>query len=96
MVMAAAILLMVLTMKMDEDDDDNDDVEHDVKDDLIVDSHRRLEPAQHHEQYHRCHSKKQDKQQHIRTSRTADAGRTTIVDAVVDMSCGGEDQNKCS
>ena len=27
----------------DEDDDDNDDVEHDVKDDPIVDSRRRLE-----------------------------------------------------
>ena len=30
------------------------------------------------------------------TSRTADAGRTTIVDAIVDMNGGGEDQNKCS
>ena len=27
----------------DEDDDDTDDVEHDVKDDPIVDSRRRLE-----------------------------------------------------
>ena len=27
----------------DEDDDDNNDVEHDVKDDLIVDPRRRLE-----------------------------------------------------
>ena len=27
----------------DEDDDDNDDVEHDVTDDPIVDSRRRLE-----------------------------------------------------
>ena len=45
----------------DEDDDDNDDVEHDVKDDPIVDSRRRLE---HHniQQYHRCHSKKEEKE----------------------------------
>ena len=27
----------------DDEDDDDDDVEHDVKDDLIVDSHRRVE-----------------------------------------------------
>ena len=42
MVMVAASLLMVLAMR-DAGDDDNDDVEHDVKDDLIVDSRRRLE-----------------------------------------------------
>ena len=41
MVMVAASLLMVLAMR-DAGDDDNDDVEHDVKDDLIVDSRRRL------------------------------------------------------
>ena len=40
----------------DEDGDGNDDVEHDAKDDLIVDSRRR------HEQYPRCHSKKEDKE----------------------------------
>ena len=37
MVMVAAIL------SDDQDDDDSDDVEHDVKDDLIFDSCRRLE-----------------------------------------------------
>ena len=39
MVMVAAIPLMVAG---DEDGDENDDVEHDVKDDLIVNSRRRL------------------------------------------------------
>ena len=32
----------------------------------------------------------------MRTSRTADAGRTIIATAIVDMNVGGEDQNKCS
>ena len=73
MVMVAAILLMVLLMTTG-----NDDVEHDIKDDLIVDSHRRLEQHNIMRQYHRCHSKEEDKEQHIRTSRTADAGRKTI------------------
>ena len=46
----------------DEDDDDSDDVEHDVKDDLIVDSRGRLEQ-------HNIMSG-------TISSRTADAGRT--------------------
>ena len=43
MVMVAAILLILFDGTADEDDEDNDDVEPDVKDDLIVDSLRRLE-----------------------------------------------------
>ena len=39
--------------------------------------------------------KKEDKEQHIRTSRTADAGSTNIADAIIDMN-GSDDQNKCS
>ena len=42
MVMVAALLFDGTD---DEDDDDNDDVEHDVKNDLIVDQCRR--PEQH-------------------------------------------------
>ena len=36
-------MAMVFDGTDDEDDDDNDDVQHDVKDDPIVDSHRRLD-----------------------------------------------------
>ena len=42
----------------DEDDDDNDDVEHDVKDDPIVD----WRPAQHHERCHRCRIRREPPQ----------------------------------
>ena len=53
MVMVAAIFIDGAD---DEDDDDNDEVEHDVKDDPIVDSRSRLE--QHNiksSNNHRCH-----------------------------------------
>ena len=78
MVMVAAIFIDGAD---DEDDDDNDDVEHDVKADPIVDSRSRLEQ----------HNIKSSNYV-LLTSRTADAGRTTIVDAIVDMSRGGEVQ----
>ena len=41
--MAMVMVAAVLDGTDDEDDDDNDDVQHDVKDDPIVDSRRRLE-----------------------------------------------------
>ena len=81
----------------DEDDDDNDDVEHDVKDAMIVDSRCRLEQHNIMSSTTGAHSKKEDKEQEIRTSKTADAGRTNIIiDAIVDMNGGGEDRNKWS
>ena len=40
--MAMVMVAAVLDGTDDEDDDDNDDVQHDVKDDPIVDSRRRL------------------------------------------------------
>ena len=41
--MAMVMVAASLDGTDDEDDDDNDDVENDVKDDLFVDSRRRLE-----------------------------------------------------